>query len=98
MQTKIGKLDEWLEKFHGVYVLVSREADGSVMLSLTSDGAAKYAPTTVDQSLVANDIGVTPNELAVELRGNVFEELRKESEKRRASGNMFIAKSQASSE
>lgn len=96
LQTKVGKLDDWLEKFHGVNVVVNRDTeDGSVMLSLTSEGAEKYAPASINQSSVENDQGVTPNELAVELRGNVFEELRKESDKRRASGSLFIAKSQA---
>jgi hypothetical protein len=91
---KIGKLDEWLEAYHGANITVNRTDDGKVLLSLTADGAEKYVPESLHQGAMANDVGVTPTQMAVELRGNVFEELRLEAEKRRASGGLFTAKSQ----
>mmetsp|Transcript_10205 Transcript_10205/g.12382 ORF Transcript_10205/g.12382 Transcript_10205/m.12382 type:complete len:153 (-) Transcript_10205:148-606(-) len=88
LQKKIGNLDTWLERFHGEVVFVKRSGD-SVEVSLTENGAEKYAPTRIGEG---DSEGITPNELAIELRGNVFNELKIEADKRRASGTMFIPK------
>jgi hypothetical protein len=85
---KVGPLDEWAAQFHGGLFVVSRSEAGEAQLALTPDGASRF---TIAPAAVAEDEAGTAGALAAELRGNVFEELRAEAERRRDAGELYGA-------
>ena len=87
---RVGELDKWLLQFHGQYF--SRSVDGTsgeVVLSLTADGAEKFAPAYLAATSEAAATVAKASALATELRTTVFDELRAEAERKRAAGELY---------
>lgn len=89
---KVGPLGTWIQQHHsGLIAVAPGDSDAATVLSLTADGAERFAPPPPPAAAVP-ERGPDAAALASELRGSVFEELRNEAERRRAADELYAPK------
>lgn len=92
LAARVEPLEGWIQQHHsGLITVASGSSDDTTSLSLTPEGVERFVPQVLCEPMKP-ELSADAAALASELRGSVFEELRLEAERRRASGKLYTPK------